>query len=462
MSLCGDVAGDPAHTLTLLNCGLREFSMSANALAAVKSVAPRELRRRALSERTAASTDEHDAVAAYKAVFKAVLDKRPSGMRLRLADALGKNRSFISQISNPDLRNANSGSASEHDLPAVPFLRGGEGAISRRLQRGASPARRLLEGWDARSAPSHCRCRASAAQRRMASSTHCSTSFVRRLAALAARRRARQMKKLMNSPDTLVADWLGRFLGCAFRYRHAWRRAANSCGGRRRRARKWRSFPAAAAAMSRCMRVSSAAACSTQLAPARSSPRRRPTRSSRRRTNWRARRRAVHRQELCGRPHEFRDGGGDGALSARDVARRRRCRRTEATLPGVGRRGVAGTMIVEKMLGAAAESGRRSGNLPCARRESEGAARARSASRFLIAVCRARPPAPFCLAPDEMELGVGIHGEPGRRKVKMAPADEIADDLVEAILRELEDRDVRRMRCCCSMASAGRRSTNSM
>lgn len=44
---------------------------------------------------------EPDAVAAYKAIFKAVLDKRPSGMRLRLADALGKNRSFISQISNP-------------------------------------------------------------------------------------------------------------------------------------------------------------------------------------------------------------------------------------------------------------------------------------------------------------------------------------------------------------------------
>jgi hypothetical protein len=54
-----------------------------------------------LSEATNASTNERDAVAAYKAIFKAVLDKRPSGMRLRLADALGKNRSFISQISNP-------------------------------------------------------------------------------------------------------------------------------------------------------------------------------------------------------------------------------------------------------------------------------------------------------------------------------------------------------------------------
>ncbi len=40
-------------------------------------------------------------VAAYKRVLQQVLDKRPSGMRQRLAEALGKNRSFISQISNP-------------------------------------------------------------------------------------------------------------------------------------------------------------------------------------------------------------------------------------------------------------------------------------------------------------------------------------------------------------------------
>jgi len=54
-----------------------------------------------LTDEAAVSANEPDTVAAYKAVFKAVLDKRPSGMRLRLADALGKNRSFISQISNP-------------------------------------------------------------------------------------------------------------------------------------------------------------------------------------------------------------------------------------------------------------------------------------------------------------------------------------------------------------------------
>ena len=54
-----------------------------------------------MSEDADTATNEKDAVAAYKAVFKAVLDNRPSGMRLRRADALGKNRSFISQISNP-------------------------------------------------------------------------------------------------------------------------------------------------------------------------------------------------------------------------------------------------------------------------------------------------------------------------------------------------------------------------
>lgn len=54
-----------------------------------------------MTDKASPAADERDAVSGYKAVFKAVLDKRPSGMRLRLADALGKNRSFISQISNP-------------------------------------------------------------------------------------------------------------------------------------------------------------------------------------------------------------------------------------------------------------------------------------------------------------------------------------------------------------------------
>jgi len=44
---------------------------------------------------------EAGAVAVYKRIFKEVLDSRPSGMRIRLAHAMGKNRSFVSQISNP-------------------------------------------------------------------------------------------------------------------------------------------------------------------------------------------------------------------------------------------------------------------------------------------------------------------------------------------------------------------------
>ncbi len=44
------------------------------------------------------------AVAEYKGILKQVLDNRPAGTRLRLAEALGKNRSFISQIANPGYR----------------------------------------------------------------------------------------------------------------------------------------------------------------------------------------------------------------------------------------------------------------------------------------------------------------------------------------------------------------------
>jgi hypothetical protein len=54
-----------------------------------------------MSEPSADRPDEKEAVAAYKSLFKAVLESRPSGMRLRLAHAMGKNRSFVSQISNP-------------------------------------------------------------------------------------------------------------------------------------------------------------------------------------------------------------------------------------------------------------------------------------------------------------------------------------------------------------------------
>ncbi len=54
-----------------------------------------------MSEAALDEPGEVGAVAEYKRIFKEVLDSRPSGMRIRLAHAMGKNRSFVSQISNP-------------------------------------------------------------------------------------------------------------------------------------------------------------------------------------------------------------------------------------------------------------------------------------------------------------------------------------------------------------------------
>ena len=54
-----------------------------------------------MTEAALDETGETGAVAEYKRIFKDVLDSRPSGMRIRLAHAMGKNRSFVSQISNP-------------------------------------------------------------------------------------------------------------------------------------------------------------------------------------------------------------------------------------------------------------------------------------------------------------------------------------------------------------------------
>jgi dihydroxyacetone kinase-like protein len=109
------------------------------------------------------------------------------------------------------------------------------------------------------------------------------------------------------------------------------------------------------------------------------------------------------------------------------------------TLPGVGRRGVAGTMIVEKMLGAAAEAG--ADLEACLALGERVKARTRSIG-IALSTCSlpGAGPRPVLLGPEEMELGVGIHGEPGRRKVKIAQADTIADDLVDTVLRDLGER----------------------
>jgi dihydroxyacetone kinase-like protein len=102
----------------------------------------------------------------------------------------------------------------------------------------------------------------------------------------------------------------------------------------------------------------------------------------------------------------------------------------------VGRRGVAGNFFVIKAVGAAAERGRSLEEL-----ESLGN-RVVSVTRTMgMALTGCTPPAKgtpiFTLAEDEMEMGIGIHGEPGRKRVKMAPANAIVDELLEAVASDL-------------------------
>jgi phosphoenolpyruvate---glycerone phosphotransferase subunit DhaK len=101
-----------------------------------------------------------------------------------------------------------------------------------------------------------------------------------------------------------------------------------------------------------------------------------------------------------------------------------------------GRRGVAGTLVVEKMVGAAAEAG-----MPLAALQVLGDEVNRRTRSMGVALTPCTVPAAgrpnFTLAEDEMEMGVGIHGEPGRRRVALASADAIAAELLDAILKDL-------------------------
>jgi dihydroxyacetone kinase-like protein len=104
-----------------------------------------------------------------------------------------------------------------------------------------------------------------------------------------------------------------------------------------------------------------------------------------------------------------------------------------------GRRGVAGTLIVEKIVGAAAEDGRNLAALKILGDRVNAATRSIGIALTSCTVPAAGKPT-FEIAEDEMEIGVGIHGEPGRRRVKLMPAAEIAAEMVIAITADLGDR----------------------
>lgn len=98
-----------------------------------------------------------------------------------------------------------------------------------------------------------------------------------------------------------------------------------------------------------------------------------------------------------------------------------------------GRRGTGATLLVEKIAGALADRGAGLDKV------AETAEKVNAASRsFAIALTACTTPAAgrpgFDLLPDEIEIGVGIHGEPGRRRAKIRPARELVDIAMDAIL----------------------------
>jgi dihydroxyacetone kinase-like protein len=111
----------------------------------------------------------------------------------------------------------------------------------------------------------------------------------------------------------------------------------------------------------------------------------------------------------------------------------------EDSLYTTGRRGVAGTLIVEKVVGAAAEQGASLEQLVALGTRVNAQTRSMGVALTSCTVPAAGTPT-FTLAEDEMELGVGIHGEPGRRRVKLQAADAIAAEMVQAILKDLAPR----------------------
>jgi len=101
-----------------------------------------------------------------------------------------------------------------------------------------------------------------------------------------------------------------------------------------------------------------------------------------------------------------------------------------------GRRGVAGTVIIEKVVGSLAETGadleqcKALANRVIGRTASMGVA-------FTSCIVPAAGTATFRVGDDEMEVGVGIHGEPGRRRARLGSADAICCELLETIVGDL-------------------------
>ena len=126
---------------------------------------------------------------------------------------------------------------------------------------------------------------------------------------------------------------------------------------------------------------------------------------------------------------EIADAANASVITNDDVA-------VENSTYTTGRRGVAGTLLVERIVGAAAEAG---ADLQACRSLGENVNAATRSMGVALTSCTvpAAGKPTFTLGESEMEMGVGIHGEPGRRRVALAQADEIAATMLEAIAGDL-------------------------
>jgi dihydroxyacetone kinase-like protein len=101
-----------------------------------------------------------------------------------------------------------------------------------------------------------------------------------------------------------------------------------------------------------------------------------------------------------------------------------------------GRRGVGVTVLLEKIVGGLAETGAPLTQVAELARKVNSQGRSMGMALTSCTVPTAGKPT-FELGEDEMEIGIGIHGEPGRRRVKLAPVDEITQMLANPVIEDL-------------------------
>lgn len=101
-----------------------------------------------------------------------------------------------------------------------------------------------------------------------------------------------------------------------------------------------------------------------------------------------------------------------------------------------GRRGVGSTVLAEKLCGAAAEEGRSLAQVVAVCNKVKGLGRSMGMALTSCTVPHVGKPT-FDLPEDQMEIGIGIHGEPGRVRMSLKSADEVVEMLMEPIITDI-------------------------